>query len=183
MTKKKAIFLDRDGVINHDYGYVGKADDFIFINDSIKALKILQDKGYKLIVVTNQAGIGRGFYTENDFHKLMNFMNQELEKYNIHPLSIFFCPHHPDSGLDSYKYNCDFRKPNPGMILKATKELNIDLSRSFMVGDKYSDIIAGINAKIHMNVILGSGRPIEEKDVKIADKFFENLFCFAKWVQ
>jgi D-glycero-D-manno-heptose 1,7-bisphosphate phosphatase len=182
MNRKKAIFLDRDGVINYDYGYVGKVKDFIFINNSIRALKILQNKGYMLIMVTNQAGIGRGFYSEEDFLNLTNFMNLELKKHKIKPLRTFFCPHHPDAGLGDYKMSCEFRKPNPGMILKAVKKFNIDLSKSYMVGDKYSDIIAGINAKVSMNIILGSGKQITEKELKIADKFFDNLYDFSNWV-
>ena len=139
----KAAFLDRDGVINIDYGYVGSIDRFEFNEGIFELLKLLQKKGYQLFVVTNQSGIARGYYTENDFHSLMEWMKDELKKREIKIIDYEFCPHHPDITGE-----CECRKPKPGMILNLAKKYNIDLANSIMIGDNLSDIEAAKNAGI-----------------------------------
>ena len=139
----KAVFLDRDGVINEDYGYVFKIEDFKFKDGIFELLKLLQNKGYKLFVVTNQSGIARGFYTIEDFKKLSDYMINELKKRGIEIMDIKYCAHHPD-----FTGECECRKPKPGMILDLAKQYNIDLSSSILIGDKESDIKAAINAGI-----------------------------------
>ena len=146
----KTIFLDRDGIINVDTGYVSKIEEFKFSDSIFNVLRMFQDLGYLLIVVTNQAGIARNFYDENDFFNLTDWMLNEFKKQDIVINNVYFCPHHPE-----FTGECECRKPNPGMLLKAKKEYNIDMGRSFIIGDKESDIMAGINSGI-MNTILVS---------------------------
>jgi D-glycero-D-manno-heptose 1,7-bisphosphate phosphatase len=140
-NKIKAAFLDRDGVINIDKNYVYKIDDFEFKEGIFELLKLLQDKGFTLFVVTNQSGIGRGYYTLDDFKKLTDYMINELKKRGFEIKEVAFCPHHPD-------VECYCRKPNPGMILNLAKKYNIDLKNSILIGDKQSDIEAGKNAGV-----------------------------------
>ena len=135
------IFLDRDGVINKDYGYVHKWSEFHFINGSIEALKYLTEFDFKLIIVTNQGGIARGYYTEDDFHQLNNEMIDRMKSYGIEILETFYCPHHQDGTIPSLSKDCYYRKPNPGMIIAAAKKYNLDLSRSIILGDKESDLM------------------------------------------
>jgi len=137
----KALFLDRDGVINEDYGYVYKKEDFKFKNGIFELLKLFKD--YKIFIVTNQSGIARGYYSENDFHKLMDWVKEEFKQKGIEIVDINFCPHHPD-----ITGSCECRKPNPGMILDLAKKYNIDLEKSIMIGDKKSDIEAANKAGI-----------------------------------
>ena len=139
----KAAFLDRDGVINEDYGYVGSKEKFEFKEGVFELLKFLQDRGYKLCVVTNQSGIARGFYSQEDFHSLMEYMINELKKRNIEITDYEFCPHHP-----KITGECECRKPKPGMILNLAKKYNISLKESIMIGDSLSDIKAAENAGI-----------------------------------
>ncbi len=156
--KNKALFLDRDGVINVDTGYVSKKENFIFIDGVFETLKYFQDLGYLLIIVTNQSGIGRGYYTKEDFLNLTNYMLEKFKKMNIHVKKVFFCPHTPTE-------KCTCRKPKPKMILDAIKEFNIDAKNSIMVGDKLSDVEAGLNAGVGKLFLMG-----EEKG-----GFFENI--------
>jgi len=139
----KAAFLDRDGVINEDYGYVGNIEKFEFKEGIFELLKFLQERGYELFIVTNQSGIARGFYSKDDFHSLMDYMINELKKRDIKITDYRFCPHHPDITGE-----CECRKPKPGMILSLAKEYNIDLKKSIMIGDSLSDIKAAKNAGI-----------------------------------
>ena len=148
---QKALFLDRDGVINFDKGYVYKIDDFEFIHGIFKVCRHYMSLGFVIVVVTNQAGIATKYYTELDFHKLDLWMVSQFQKHNVDILQTYFCPHHPNfTGM------CKCRKPEPGMILTAAKELNIDLSRSVLIGDKNSDIEAGIRAGIAKNLLVRS---------------------------
>ena len=144
---RRAIFLDRDGVINEDLGYVGKREDFHFLPGVFEALQYFQKLGFLLIIVTNQSGIARGYYTVQDFLSLSEWMKEELRKRDITITDIFYCPHHPEDG-------CECRKPKPGMILEAAKRYDIDLSASWMIGDKPSDIEAAKNAGIPHTILL-----------------------------
>jgi len=133
----KAAFLDRDGVINKDFGYVGSIDKFEFKEGIFELLEFLRDLEYELFIVTNQSGIGRGYYSEDDFYKLMDWVKNEFNKKNIKIKDIRFCPHHPDITGE-----CNCRKPKPGMILDLAKKYNIDLTNSIMIGDSNTDIEA-----------------------------------------
>ena len=152
---KKAVFLDRDGVINAEKNYVHNVEEFEFIDGIFDVCRYFQDRDYLLIVVTNQAGIARGYYTEDDFHTVSRWMRHEFEKNGIHINGIYFCPHHPEGTVERYRVRCCCRKPNPGMLFEARKDFDIDLERSILVGDKESDIQAGLNAGIKQNILVG----------------------------
>jgi D-glycero-D-manno-heptose 1,7-bisphosphate phosphatase len=156
-----ALFLDRDGVINVDHAYVYRPGDFDFVPGIFELCQYAQEKGYKIIVVTNQAGIGRGYYSENDFHSLTEWMCEEFEKEGIQVLDVFFCPYHPIGGVGSYKRYSDCRKPEPGMILEAQKRHDLSLERSVLVGDKESDIEAGLSAGISTNILFQPNKASE----------------------
>ena len=135
----KAIFLDRDGTINVDRDYIYKIEDFEFLPNVIESLRILQEAGYILIIVTNQSGIGRGYYTEEDFHKLNDWMLQELIRHNVNISKVYFCPHIPDAQIERYRILCGCRKPNLGMFRQAIKDFDIDIDASYAIGDKIRD--------------------------------------------
>ena len=137
----KALFLDRDGLINVEKDYLYKIEDFEFIDGIFDLCKHYQNLGYIIIVVTNQSGIARGYYSESDFYILTSWMIKEFKKKSVEIKKVYFCPHHPD-----ITGSCACRKPNPGMLLEASKEFDIDLKNSIIVGDKERDVEAGINA-------------------------------------
>lgn len=174
-----AIFLDRDGVINTEVNYLSNPKDFEFIEGSIEALKILKEKGYLLIIITNQAGIARGYFTENDHKKIHEKMINILKENNIILDDIFYCPHHPD-----FTGECECRKPKPGMVLKAKEKYNINLKKSFMVGDTLRDIETGYNAQSSTVLVLtGYGMEEQKKNTTIKPDFiFKNLLEFAKYI-
>jgi D-glycero-D-manno-heptose 1,7-bisphosphate phosphatase len=149
LVKNRAVFLDRDGVINIDKGYVFKIDDFIFTKNIFDLTRYYQDKGYIIIVVTNQSGIARGYYSEDQFNDLSIWMIEEFNKQGVRIEKVYHCPHHPDFDLD-----CECRKPKPGMILEAEQDFNIDLAVSIMIGDKETDLIAGQLAGVGNNFLI-----------------------------
>lgn len=153
MGTYQALFLDRDGVINIDHAYVCKPDTFEFIDGIFELCRKAKELGYLIFVITNQAGIGRGYYTEQDFLTLTDWMIGEFKKQNVEIDKVYFCPSHPEHGIGKYKVDSPNRKPNPGMILQAKKEFDIDLARSILIGDKESDIQAGIAAGVAVNVL------------------------------
>ncbi|MHC1724261.1 MAG: D-glycero-alpha-D-manno-heptose-1,7-bisphosphate 7-phosphatase [Aminipila sp.] len=140
----KAAFFDRDGTINVNFGHVYKKEDLVFVDGIPEIIKKYNDEGTIVIVVTNQAGIAKGLYSENDMHEFNRYLNKQLNaKYGAHIDKFYFCPHHPDfTGL------CTCRKPLPGMFFKAANECNICLEKSVMYGDKDSDLIAARSAGI-----------------------------------
>lgn len=152
---RKAAFLDRDGVINIDHAYVSRKEDFEFVDGVLEAARRLHDAGYALVVVTNQSGIGRGYYTEEDFEALNIFMCRMFEEAGAPIAGIYFCPHHPQKAVGPYKVECTCRKPQPGMILRAAEEMAIDLSQSLLFGDKESDMQAAKAAGIPRRFLLG----------------------------
>ena len=156
-----AVFLDRDGVINVDSGYVGDWDSFLFLPGVIEAMRRLCEAGYALVIVTNQSGIGRGFYTEEDFHVLTECMLDELSRHGVSIAGVYFCPHLPQAMLPHYRKACDCRKPKPGLIHRALEELDIDLTRSAMVGDRDSDMQAALAAGIPHRYQVVSGEAYE----------------------
>lgn len=139
-----AVFLDRDGVINVDHGYVSTWEQFEFLPGASEALRELQDAGYLLIIVSNQSGIGRGYYSERDLHTLNQAIAEHLDSTLGVTLSGFYhCPHHPTEAEGEFRQQCDCRKPAPGMIQQAVLDHGIDVKTSLLVGDKDSDIEAG----------------------------------------
>ena len=138
--KRPAVFLDRDGVINLDHGYVHKPSEFDWIVGAKQAIKFLNDKGYLVLLVTNQAGIGRGYYEEADFRQLTDWMGHRLAEIGAHLDGVYFCPHHPTEGKGRLKVDCQCRKPKPGMIEQALGEWEIDMEMSFVIGDRTKDM-------------------------------------------
>jgi D-glycero-D-manno-heptose 1,7-bisphosphate phosphatase len=155
----KTIFLDRDGVINKEVNYLHKIDDFEFIDGIIDACLHLQKLDYQLIIITNQSGIARGYYSENDYQLITQWMLKQFKEKGITILDIFHCPHGPDS-------TCDCRKPKPGMFLKAKSKYNIDMTKSWMIGDKEVDIQAANAAGIQNTILVRSGHLINESNSK-----------------
>lgn len=139
MPNPKAIFLDRDGTINVEKDYLYKISDFEFLPGAVGALRILQAAGFQLIIITNQSGIARGFYTENDYHALNDWMLEELKRNDVDITAVYYCPHHPNAKVEKYRVNCDCRKPRLGLYEKAVADFNIDLSQSYVIGDKLRD--------------------------------------------
>ena len=153
----KALFLDRDGVINIEKNYLYKISEFEFIDGIFDVCRYFQKLDYFIVVITNQAGIARGLYTEDDFIKLNNWMIGEFKSNNINITKVYYCPHHPEFGVE-----CECRKPRPGMILRAKAEIGIDLQNSILVGDKISDVEAGINAGVGRNYLITTASSIKE---------------------
>lgn len=168
---KPALFLDRDGIINVDHGYVFRKSDFEFTEGIFELCRWAKNQGFLIIVVTNQAGIGRGLYTEADFHELTRWMCDVFALEGCAIDKVYFCPTHPEHGIGPYKVESFRRKPFPGMILEAAVEFEIDLARSVLVGDKLSDMQAGRAAGVRRNVLLrhpGANAP-EVEDAILAD--------------
>lgn len=169
----KALILDRDGVINKEINYLYKIEDVEFIDGIFETCKFFMDKGYLIIVVTNQAGIARGKYTETDFHRLNDWMVEEFRKHQVEISKTYYCPYHPTEGKGRYKKDSFDRKPNPGMILKARDEFDLDLKSSILVGDKIIDIEAGVNAGVGTNILVQSGPKID--DTSSADYVIDSI--------
>lgn len=148
MEKIKALFLDRDGVINYDPGYVYRIEDFEFMPGIFEALAEFMALGYEIFVVTNQSGIGRGYYSEDDFAKLSKHMIDEFKSYGVEIKKIYHCPHTPSD-------DCNCRKPKPGMILQALNEHNIDPQASLIIGDKPSDLESARRAGVESGYLIG----------------------------
>jgi D-glycero-D-manno-heptose 1,7-bisphosphate phosphatase len=143
-----AAFLDRDGVINVDQGYAHRIDQFEFIPGALSACRRLHEAGYLLIVVTNQAGIAHGYYDERAYQELTAWMRQRFVEAAAPLTAVYHCPHHPRGKLAAFRADCDCRKPAPGMLLQAIREHQIDVSRSFLVGDKETDLEAARRAGV-----------------------------------
>ena len=153
----KTIFLDRDGVINKEVNYLHKIEDFEFIDGVFETCQYLENLNYKIIIITNQSGISRGYYSEKDFQIITNWMISEFKKNDINILDVFHCPHLPES-------NCNCRKPKPGMFLEAKYKYDIDIENSWLIGDKEVDIIAANSAGITNTILVKSGHKINEAD-------------------
>lgn len=154
---RAALFLDRDGVINVERDYVHRVEDVDFVDGIFTLCKAAQDAGLALVIVTNQAGIGRGYYTEEQFRALMDWMQDRFGERGVVIDAVYFCPFHPDHGIGKYRFDSFDRKPKPGMILRAQAELDIDLGASCLVGDKDSDIEAARAAGVGTAVLFASG--------------------------
>ena len=158
----KALFIDRDGIINQDFGYVSSVEDFKFTDGIFELLACFARAGYILVVVTNQSGIGRGYYNQSDFELLTKWMIERFAERKIKIKDVFFCPHAPED-------QCRCRKPNTGMIESAVIAHNIDLSRSWMIGDKLSDVQLARNSGISKAIFIGA------QGGEIADLHFDSV--------
>lgn len=147
----RCLFLDRDGIINRDIGYVYKPEEFEFLPGIFELCRASLQNSFLIVIVTNQSGVARGFYTEEDLQRLNHWLKQKFQQQNIEITAIYHCPHHPD-----ITGPCECRKPEPGMILQAIRQYQIDPQTSIMVGDKESDMIAADRAKIPTRILLQS---------------------------
>lgn len=170
--KCRAIFLDRDGTINVEKNFLHKIEDFEFIPGAPEAIKRLKDAGFLVIVVSNQSGIARGYFDEAAVRELHQHIQEELATIGTSIDAFYFCPHHPEKGLGDYRVICECRKGEPGMLLKAAKEYDIDLEKSYMVGDKMADIDAGKRAGCHPVLVLtGYGESVAQTlDASMVEK-------------
>jgi len=171
----KALFLDRDGVINREREYVGRKEDVEFLPGVFEALRTAVESGYRIVIITNQAGIARGYYTEEDFHHLTNWMVQRFREEGIPVTAVYYDPTHPQHGRGEYRRKSLRRKPAPGMILKAAIEHRFDLRLSVLVGDKLSDIEAGRRAGVGRLFLVRSGHPFQEEEVPEEVEVAEDL--------
>jgi len=156
---RKIIFLDRDGVINHEVGYLHKVSDFKFIDEDFSSYAYLKQIGFSFIIVTNQSGIARGIYNEKDYHLLNDWIINEFKKHDIIILDSYFCPHGPED-------NCKCRKPRTGMFVDAIERHSVDINNSWMIGDKESDITAARESGVYNTIIVRSGHKIDERLTK-----------------
>lgn len=159
--KGKALILDRDGVVNIDKDYVHRAEEFEFIDGVFDLCRMAIEQGYRIIVITNQSGIGRGYYTEDDFHALTGWMKAQFAAEGITIAQVYFCPYHPVHGIGKYRQDSYDRKPNPGMIIKAAQDFDLDLSNCILVGDRESDMKAAQTAGVGHKVLY---RPDDKGD-------------------
>lgn len=171
----KAAFLDRDGVINVDHGYVSNAEKFEFIDGVFAACRHLQNQGYLLVVVTNQSGIGRGYYNESEFWQLTDWMKQKFAENDVEIADVFFCPHHPIDALPPFQRDCQCRKPAPGMLLQAIEKYGISAEQSLMLGDKRSDMQAAAAAGVGRKILVLSGQNLSEADKASADEIWLSI--------
>jgi D-glycero-D-manno-heptose 1,7-bisphosphate phosphatase len=151
---RRAVFLDRDGTINIEKDYLHRPEEFEFIPGVPEAISIMKDAGYLVVVVTNQSGVARGYYGESEVERIHRHMDDLLAAQGTSVDGYYFCPHHPENGVGGYRKDCDCRKPLPGMLMKAATDLHIDLSASWMVGDKLADIEAGLKAGCRAALVL-----------------------------
>jgi D-glycero-D-manno-heptose 1,7-bisphosphate phosphatase len=162
MAKNRALILDRDGVINVDHGYVHRPEQCEFIEGIFELTRAFAKRGFLIVIATNQAGIGRGLYSEEDFQALMVWMKDQFRQQGVEIAAVYHCPDHPTAGIGAYRRENDWRKPGPGMFLQAAKDLDLDLAQSWCVGDKNSDMEAARAAGVRNRVLYQPGCPLEE---------------------
>jgi D-glycero-D-manno-heptose 1,7-bisphosphate phosphatase len=178
---RPALLLDRDGVLNEEVRYLHRPEDVVLIPGAAEAVAQVNRLGFPVVVVTNQAGIGRGLYAEADYRAVEARLAELLAARGAHLDASYFCPHHPEHGLGAFRVACECRKPRPGMLLRAARELGLDLSRSVLVGDKRSDLEAGRAAGCR-TILVRTGYGVEteaalssDQGTMLADGVFDSL--------
>lgn len=146
--QRKALFLDRDGIINVDHGYVGHYDQIEYVEGIFSLIQRFEVAGYQPVIITNQSGIAREYFTVDDFWALMSRIQQDFSRHGIGQVPVYYCPHHPTEGIGTYKQVCKCRKPAPGMLYQAATDLSLNLNQSILVGDSWRDIQAGQAANL-----------------------------------
>lgn len=179
----RAVFLDRDGTINVDRGYAHTVEGFEFERGVIQGLRILQSLEYQLIIVTGQSGIGRGDYSEGDYHRFMEHMYLQLAMEGVFIDGEYFCPHHPERGIGDYKVDCECRKPKTGMLEQAVKYFDISLKGSWVIGDKTDDIEMGRRAGCK-TVLVKTGKAGNDGNFQVRPNYVaENLEAAAEIIK
>ena len=164
----KGLLLDRDGVINQNHGYVCEKANFDFIDGIFDLALYAHKQNYKLFVITNQAGIGRGYSTEEQFHHLTAWMCDQFSAVGSPIDHVYYSPYHPTAGIGKYLKDDYSRKPHPGMILQAQQDFDIDLSASVLIGDQVTDIQAGVAAGVGTNLLFSQVKPMQLNGIKFA---------------
>ena len=184
----KIVFLDRDGTINEEVEYLHRPSDLVILPGVSAALKRLKEQGFRLVVVTNQAGVARGYYSESDVEELHEYMNRLLAKDGAEIDRYFYCPHHPVHGIGDYKQPCHCRKPDIGMFEMAEKYFQVDKFHSYMIGDKLLDTEAGHNYGVSAVLVgTGYGKELyngltEEEKKESLDAYAEDMTAAAAWI-
>lgn len=187
--KSRAVFLDRDGTISEEIGYIDSAENFELYPYAIGALSELQSSGYKLIVVTNQSGVARGYFPESRVKEVNDLMCSLLAKQGVAVDAVYYCPHHPDGIVKDFSFECQCRKPGTGMIKQAERELNLDIKNSIMIGDKRTDIDCGRNAGMKTILLRTGFGKDEEKllngrtDDEMPDFMADDLNDAVEWIK
>lgn len=184
----KVIFLDRDGTINEEVNYLHRPEDLVLLPGAAEAVRLLRENGYKIVVVTNQAGVARGYYTCQDVERLHEYMNEQLKKEGAWVDHFFYCPHHPVSGIGEYKKECDCRKPGTGMFKMAEQYYQIDKGSSYMMGDKLLDVEAGLRYGVK-GILIGTGygagiylEQQKRREKPVYDFYAETLMDGARYI-
>jgi D-glycero-D-manno-heptose 1,7-bisphosphate phosphatase len=175
---RRAAFLDRDGVINIDHGYVVRHEDFSFVPGVLAGARRLHEMGFALVVITNQSGIGRGLYDIRAFEKLTAWMKGEFMTAGAPLAGVYYCPHHPTEAVGEYRRECECRKPAPGLLLDAARSLDLNLGASVLFGDKETDLLAARAAGVPVRVLLGTDAlspPAAPSQVGLATALFRRL--------
>jgi len=185
LTKNIVCFLDRDGVLIEEVGYLSKPSEVKLIDGAATALKVLNDLNIKIIVITNQAGVAKGYFQETVISKIHKKIDELLAQHKLKIEKYYYCPHHPNGIIPKYSIKCECRKPNPGMILQAINDFSIDIEKSFFIGDKLSDIEAANHANIRA-VLVKTGHGQEyintaiEKSIIIKENILDAVLFFTK---
>ncbi len=179
---RRAVFLDRDGTINEEVGYLSKLEQLKLLPRSAAAIRMLNQRGIPVIVVTNQSGVARGYFGEDFVQALHDCLQRQLNSEDAHIDAFYYCPHHPVEGLDPYRRVCACRKPEAGMLLQASRELRIDLSRSYMVGDVMKDVRAGKKAGTKGILVLTGYGVNEQIQEDSPDYLAIDLLAAVEWI-
>lgn len=178
--RSRALFLDRDGVINEEIGYLSRTEDVRFVRGVFSLCRTAKRHGYRIVVVTNQSGIARGLYCEADFNQLMTWMRAEFGKQGVELDAVYHCPYHPEHGVGEYRREHGDRKPGPGMLLRAARELHLELGESILVGDRCSDVAAAHAAGLRQAFLLSG---TEAGDCAGAYVAVEDLSQVEAWME
>lgn len=181
-TARRAVFLDRDGTINEEVNYLHRIEDFSFVPGAPEAIRRLKEAGFLVIVVTNQSGVARGYFPMEAVEALHRHIQAELAAAGTSIDAFYVCPHHPTAGAGDYRTDCDCRKGNPGMLLRAARDHDIDLGRSYMIGDKSADLEAGERAGCRSLLVLTGYGAAERKRLKRKALFFRDVAAAADFV-
>ena len=180
---ERAVFLDRDGTVIQDVGYLDECDRIKFLPKVGKAIKLLNESGFKVIVITNQSGVARGYFTEETVKEINEYIHESLAEQGASIDMVYYCPHHIEGIIEEYRRECYCRKPDPGMIEEAAREFGIDLENSFVIGDKISDIEAGRRAGCKTILLASEDLPKNGKEtVIISDHIALDLYEAVKWL-
>jgi D-glycero-D-manno-heptose 1,7-bisphosphate phosphatase len=179
---KRAVFLDRDGTLNRDLGYVHKVEDLELLEHVAAGLRRLAALGYELVIATNQSGIARGYYTEAEMHAFNRALIQRLQNEGVRIAAVYYCPFHPTEGIGPYRRASTFRKPESGMLLMASAERGIDLRVSIAIGDKPSDVAAGRGAGCRTILLKGDQSSVEVAEAA-PDYLAQDMLDAAKYVE